>query len=130
ALDHDCDFHVNTSNDAWYDESAERELVHLQTRFRAIETRRSLARVSNTGLSGVIDPLGREVAMLTCDGRHRSVSGQVSARVPVGGPDSALRVFVCRHSGLVLMLLTVLGLLHAAFFKSRPQPGLGEHLFS
>lgn len=63
------DLAINVSNDAWYDDSAERELVHAQVRFRAIENRFAIFRVSNTGLSVSMDPLGRARRVLERDRR-------------------------------------------------------------
>jgi len=77
------DFVVNISNDGWYDDSGERELVHAQTRFRAVENRRSVVRLSNTGISAVIGPLGEEVAVVEKDGRRLSVPGVLVGRPPL-----------------------------------------------
>ncbi len=50
---------VNISNDLWYGDTAAPE-QHLQiASFRSIETRRSLLRGTNSGITAVIDPQGR-----------------------------------------------------------------------
>jgi len=49
------------SNDAWYGRSSEPHQIAALSRFRCIETRRAMARASNTGISLFIDPLGREI---------------------------------------------------------------------
>lgn len=52
---------INITNDAWFGDSAEPHLHHLASRLRAVETRRDLVRVVNTGVSAHVDSAGREV---------------------------------------------------------------------
>ncbi len=52
---------VNVTNDAWYGRSSAPYQSWAMTIFRSVETRRSLVRSANTGISGVVDPLGRIV---------------------------------------------------------------------
>jgi apolipoprotein N-acyltransferase len=53
---------VTLSNDAWFGDSHE-PWIHLQvTRLRAVEHGRSLVHATNSGVSAVVDPLGRIVA--------------------------------------------------------------------
>jgi len=52
---------VTISNDAWYGWSSEPAQIDALSRFRCIETRRSMARVSNAGISSIIDPMGTEL---------------------------------------------------------------------
>lgn len=53
---------VNITNDAWFGETQE-PYVHLAlAKMRAVEHHRFLVRATNTGISAVIDPLGRVVA--------------------------------------------------------------------
>jgi len=47
------------TNDAWFDNSAALPQHFYQSVLRAVETRRFVIQVSNTGLSGIIDPYGR-----------------------------------------------------------------------
>ncbi len=50
---------VNMTNDSWYGDTHE-PLIHLAlATFRSIETGRSLIRTTNTGISAVVDPVGR-----------------------------------------------------------------------
>jgi len=53
---------VNLTNDAWFGDTQE-PWIHLAlSKLRAVEQRRYLVRATNTGVSAVIDPLGRVVA--------------------------------------------------------------------
>ncbi|MFT7616965.1 MAG: apolipoprotein N-acyltransferase [Planctomycetota bacterium] len=74
------EFIINTSNDAWYDESAERDLCNAQIRFRAVENRLGILRLSNTGISSFVDPLGRPMLGML----EKNQKGRLSARIPLG----------------------------------------------
>ena len=78
------DFLVNISNDGWFDGTEEHEQHLAICRFRAVETRRSVVRAVNMGISAVIDPDGRVVAL---PGESwwmsKKVEGVVSAVVPI-----------------------------------------------
>jgi apolipoprotein N-acyltransferase len=67
---------VNLTNDSWYGDSHE-PLIHLAlATFRTIETRRALIRATNTGISALVDPLGRIVAR-TGQWRQETLVGEV-----------------------------------------------------
>ncbi|OQX16420.1 MAG: apolipoprotein N-acyltransferase [Desulfobulbaceae bacterium A2] len=53
---------TNLTNDAWYGRSSAPWHSQAMAVLRAVETRRALARAANTGVSSLIDPLGRVVA--------------------------------------------------------------------
>lgn len=55
---------VNQTNDVWFGESLAPEHHHRMASFRAIENRRTLVRSTNTGLSGIIDPMGRTIGKI------------------------------------------------------------------
>jgi apolipoprotein N-acyltransferase len=55
---------VNISSDAWFGRSLAPHQHHVIAAFRAIENRRYLIRATTTGLSAVVDPLGRTIARI------------------------------------------------------------------
>lgn len=58
---------VNLTNDSWYGDSTEPTIHLALATFRAVEHRRGLVRSTNTGISALIDPLGR---ITTQSGQH------------------------------------------------------------
>lgn len=56
------DLLVNLTNDRWFGDSAEPWQHYALAKLRTVEQRRYLARVSNSGVSGLIDANGRVVA--------------------------------------------------------------------
>jgi apolipoprotein N-acyltransferase len=58
---------VNLTNNAWFGQSRAPYQHRLLAAFRAIENRVYLVRVTNTGLTSIIDPLGHEQALLPTD---------------------------------------------------------------
>lgn len=82
--DQPIDFLVNISNDGWFKGTSEHEQHLAVSRFRAVETRRSLVRAVNMGISAVIDSCGRVVALPGPTWREsKAVSAVVSGRVPI-----------------------------------------------
>lgn len=53
------DFLVNITNDAWFGNTSAPYQHMTQAAFRAVEARRFLVRAANTGISGIVDPVGR-----------------------------------------------------------------------
>ena len=84
-------FLVNISNDSWFEAGAGPEQHYEIARFRAVENHVSLVRVTNSGVSGVIDAVGRDVVRLP----SRQPVAQ-SVAVPVGSGGS----FYTRHGDL------------------------------
>ncbi|MBO0697621.1 MAG: apolipoprotein N-acyltransferase [Zavarzinella sp.] len=78
------DFFVNISNDGWFKGTAEHEQHLAICRFRAIETRRSIARAVNMGISAIINPDGRVVALPgETWGKSKKVEAVVRGPVPI-----------------------------------------------
>jgi apolipoprotein N-acyltransferase len=56
---------VNITSDSWFGRSLAPHQHHLIAAFRAIENRRYLLRSTTTGLSAIVDPLGRTIASIS-----------------------------------------------------------------
>lgn len=59
VMDQHPDILINITNDAWFGESKEPRIHLALATFRAVEQRRFLVRATNTGISAIIDPVGR-----------------------------------------------------------------------
>ena len=78
------DFLVNISNDGWFDGTSEHEEHLAICRFRAVETRRSVVRAVNMGISAVIDGSGcvREAPGPSW-GESKKIAAVLTAEVPI-----------------------------------------------
>lgn len=63
------DLFVNITNDGWYLDTAAPRQHFIANIFRAVETRRTVVRAANNGISGVIDPWGRVLAKTALNDR-------------------------------------------------------------
>ena len=93
-------FILTISNDAWFGRSGPPQ-HHAQARLRAIEEGLPVARLTPTGLSGMIDPRGGMTALLP-----RGTAA--TARVPLPAPLAATpfsRIGLAAPAGLALLLL-------------------------
>jgi apolipoprotein N-acyltransferase len=88
---------VTISNDAWYGKSSEYYQIAELSRFRCIETRRSLARVSNSGISLMVDHLGREIIRT-----ELFTEAQISADLPL----CEAKTFYVKYGNVFLMIVT------------------------
>ena len=67
---------LNLTNDSWYGDSVE-PMEHLVlASFRSIEHRRALVRSTNTGISAIVDPVGR-IDRRTAQWTKASLSGRI-----------------------------------------------------
>jgi apolipoprotein N-acyltransferase len=82
-------FLVNVTNDAWFLDSAGADQHLANAVFRTIELRRPMLRSANTGVTAVIDPLGRITHRLP-----RLQSAQLTATIPT--PNDATTTLYAR----------------------------------
>jgi apolipoprotein N-acyltransferase len=93
---------VNVTNDGWFGISSGPYQHFQQARALAIAEGLPLVRAANTGISGVIDPVGRVIASLPL-----GAEGVLDARLPTAG---APTVFV-RFGNYTLILFLVVSLM-------------------
>jgi len=91
---------VNVTDDSWFGPSGGPYQHLLTARVRAIEEGIPIARDANTGISAVIDPLGRVRARLGL-----GLSGVVDSALPAAVPKTPFARF--EDAGLVLLLLAL-----------------------
>jgi apolipoprotein N-acyltransferase len=78
------DFLVNMSNDGWFRGTEEHEEHLAVCRFRAVETRRAVARSVNMGISAIIDGNGRVTALPRDSwSASKKVAAAFTAAVPI-----------------------------------------------
>jgi apolipoprotein N-acyltransferase len=100
---------INVTNDAWYGDSPGPRQHFAMTRFRAIEEGIPMVRAAETGISGVIDPLGRviwQAPLNTKDARN------IALPRPLAEPTLYARVYPRDIIFLICLFLTGM----AAFF--------------
>jgi apolipoprotein N-acyltransferase len=117
------DFHLVASNEAWYETSCEMDQMVAFSRTLALLTGRAFVRATNSGVSCVIAPDGRELGRVRGpDGSDRAVAGHGAWTVPVPLPGAAATMPYVRWGRLVLPL--GLGLAAVAAALARPRRGL------
>lgn len=88
------DFHLIASNEAWYVETWEFDQMLAFSRCIAAATARSMVRATNSGVSIVIGPDGRDVARLRgADGKDRNTAGVLAVDVPIPVGDAGPTVY-------------------------------------
>ena len=89
------DFMVTITNDAWFGQTGAPYQHHAAVVFRAVENRVYFARAANTGVSSIVDPVGR-VAHETPIYQEASFTGEVKA--------SPIKTFYTAHGDLFAWL--------------------------
>jgi apolipoprotein N-acyltransferase len=83
---------VNISNEGWFRDSAELDLMVAMAKFRAVENRVPCVRATNSGISAFLEPTGRVQRVLTGPGGGaKQVEGILAAPVRIGKAGSAYR---------------------------------------
>jgi apolipoprotein N-acyltransferase len=120
----DTELLVNMTNDAWFGDTSE-PWEHLRlAQFRAIEHRRYLLRSTNSGVSAVIDPLGRAVVTSTVRDVQREnypTGDSLEARVKWM---KASTVYELVGDAPWYALTLAMGWMAFATRKRRPRPGV------
>jgi apolipoprotein N-acyltransferase len=93
---------VNVTNDGWFGISSGPYQHFQQARLLAIAEGLPLVRAANTGVSGVIDPVGRVIAALPL-----GAEGVLDARLP----RAAQPTFVVKYGNYTLILFLVVSLM-------------------
>jgi apolipoprotein N-acyltransferase len=120
------EIHLNLTNDGWYVGSS-LPWVHLRyARLRSIETRRPMVRCTNTGVSCVIDPLGRLHGVLPVEQR---AIGWVEVPLLSEPPDTVFMLVKTKGVlSLIFLLWSFAALLDTLFYFTRPMPSTAEVL--
>lgn len=105
---------VNLTSDSWFGRTVAPAQHHLIAAFRAIENRRYLVRATTTGLSGVIDPLGRTIATIP-----PFKAGTATVRVALRD-DWSLAAVVGDWPWWTLLVLALAGVIRRWFGGDRP----------
>ncbi|HVV39512.1 MAG TPA: apolipoprotein N-acyltransferase [Nitrobacter sp.] len=107
------DWIVNVTNDGWFGNSTGPYQHLQQARLRSVEEGLPLVRAANTGISAVIDPVGRIVAHLGL-----GVEGVLDARLPRPLPPTPY----ARAGDIPAAVIVVVALIFVIRRRTRPRP--------
>ncbi len=102
-------FLTQMNNDGWFGNSSGAAQLLNMNKLRAIENRRTIARCSNTGISGFIDPFGRLYGQLKTQSEGVNTEGVIL--------NSELTVFSRYGNWFPKVLLLLLGIFFLSRFK-------------
>jgi len=109
---------VNVTNDAWFGDTTE-PWIHLAlAKMRAIEHRRYLLRSTNSGVSAVIDPVGRVVAH---SGTYRQETVDAVAHW-MKGPKTIYEIVGDAPWWLVALAIVAMGFFRRPAWWPNPEP--------
>ncbi len=91
---------LNLSNDAWYGNSTGPRQHINQARYRAIEQGIPVVRSTSGGVSGVIDPFGRQINQM-----HPGDHGVIDAKLPKPLVNTTFRLYI---NYIILLLILIL----------------------
>ena len=97
------EFLVNITNDGWYGKTAASSQHIAMVAFRAVENRVPVVRAANTGISGIIEPIGKigkETGIFT--------TAYVLGEINIG---SSIKTFYTRYGDLFAYICCVVSLL-------------------
>lgn len=80
---HPIDFFVNQSNDGWFRGSIEAHYHLAASIFRCVECRLPMVRVSNTGITALVDSYGTVQKAFEHNGRRTNIRGGMDAVIPL-----------------------------------------------
>jgi len=103
------------TNDGWFDYTPGPEQHYLIAAMRAIENRRYIVRVANTGISGVIKPDGS--SLMTLPEREQTAA---AAEVPLLGTNSLYFLFG-DYAGILSTVLIIITLIYSLLYKRKVQ---------
>jgi apolipoprotein N-acyltransferase len=101
---------LNVTNDGWFGQTAGPYQHFAQARLRTIEEGLPLVRAANTGISAVVDPVGRVVSSLPL-----GTEAVLDAQLPTSIPPTVF----ARYPNAGYLLLTMLALIGALLGKRR-----------
>jgi apolipoprotein N-acyltransferase len=110
---------VNLTNDGWFKRSAGSRQHAAHAVFRCAETRRPMVRCANTGITCVIDHLGRVVQTLESPDGHTFGEGVMLAEIQV--PRNPPVTFYMRHGDVFSAACLAATFLALVRFLARPR---------